>query len=347
MPRISAVGRSRPVPETVADLVSTIIPVHNRPEMLRTAVESVLAQTWRPIEILICDDGSTDATVSIGRELEREHPDIVRYEWRPNGGAGVARETGRQLARGEFIQYLDSDDSLWPRKFELQIAALRGRPECGAAYGQIRLCPENGEPRERPHKWSGRAIDELFPALLVDRWWNTNAPLWRRSVCDAIGPWSDLRYSQDWEYDARAGALRIRLAYCAEFVTDQRHHEHNRQTGSGRWLQPGDRVRFFRTLHESAVAAGVAETAPEMRHFGRWVFRQARECALLGDAGAAEALCALALRVAGARSNAGLLFYRQASRLLGWNRAARWAEGLRSLAPGRSGSQTRRQSWMD
>lgn len=334
------------MPETVPGLVSTIIPVHNRPTMLRAAVDSVLAQTWRPIEILICDDGSTDETVSVGRELADRHPDVVRYEWRPNGGAGVARETGRQLARGEFIQYLDSDDSLWPRKFELQVAALRARPECGAAYGQIRLCPENGEPRDRPHKWSGREIETLFPALLVDRWWNTNAPLWRRSVCDAIGPWSDLRYSQDWEYDARAGALRIRLAYCAEFVTDQRHHEQNRQTGSGRWLLPADRVRFFQALHQCATAAGVPPQSPEMRHFARWVFRQARECALLDDARAADALCELAIQAAGHRK-AGVLFYRQAALLVGWNRAARWAERVRSWAPGRSGSETRRQSWMD
>lgn len=334
------------MPEIVDDLVSTIIPVHNRPTMLRAAVDSVLAQTWRPIEILICDDGSTDETVSVGRELADRYPDVVRYEWRSNGGAGVARETGRQLARGEFIQYLDSDDSLWPRKFELQIAALRARPECGAAYGQIRLCPENGEPRDRPHKWSGREIDTLFPGLLVDRWWNTNAPLWRRSACDAIGPWSDLRYSQDWEYDARAGALRIRLAYCAEFVTDQRHHEQNRQTGSGRWLQPADRVRFFRSLHQCAMAAGVPPQSPEMRHFARWVFRQARECALMGDGDAAEDLCGLALRATG-RYSAGVALYRQASRMLGWNRVARWAERLHGrIRPG-SGRESMRQSWVE
>src|SRR5689334_3698307 len=101
--------------------------------MLREAVGSVLAQTWRPIEIIIVDDGSTDEeTPAAIRELASQHDEIrgTRIE---NGGPGAAREAGRQLARGEFIQYLDSDDLLLPRKFELQVAALRSRPEAGVA----------------------------------------------------------------------------------------------------------------------------------------------------------------------------------------------------------------------
>src|SRR4051794_34991926 len=115
-------------------LVSTIIPVFNRAGMLREAVASVLPQTYRPIEIIIVDDGSTDDTPQAIRDLERHHPE-VRGLRRSNGGAGLARETGRLEARGEFIQYLDSDDLLLPRKFELQTRALAEQPECGVAYG--------------------------------------------------------------------------------------------------------------------------------------------------------------------------------------------------------------------
>lgn len=329
----------------VTNLVSTIIPVYNRAAMLQIAVESVLAQTWRPIEILICDDGSNDDTVALGHALAAEHPDIVRYLWAPNQGAGTARERGRLQARGEFIQYLDSDDTLWPRKFEVQIAALRARPETGAAYGWIRLCPEGGEPMAKPHKWSGREFSSLFPALLVDRWWNTDAPLWRRSVCDQIGPWSDLRYSQDWEYDARAGALGIKLAYCAEFVTDQRHHEGNRQTGSGRWLAPPDRVRFFTALYTHALSAGVDSATPEMKHFSRWVFRHARECGLLGDGASASALCALTRRAQG-RDSLELAAYRTLAAVFGWAHAAGWTERARRWARRGVSADTQKQSWM-
>src|SRR5207244_2098618 len=115
-------------------LVTTIIPVYNRAPMLREAVASVIAQTYRPIEIVIVDDGSTDETPAAISELVSTHPE-VRATRRANGGPGLARETGRQLARGEFIQYLDSDDLLLPRKFEWQVAALRRSSECGVAYG--------------------------------------------------------------------------------------------------------------------------------------------------------------------------------------------------------------------
>jgi glycosyltransferase involved in cell wall biosynthesis len=119
-------------------LVTTIIPVFNRAPMLREAVASVLAQTYRPIEILIVDDGSTDDTGAVADAFAAEHPDVIRVIHQQNKGVGPAREAGRLAARGEFIQHLDSDDLLYPRKFELQVAGLRAHPECGASYGWTR-----------------------------------------------------------------------------------------------------------------------------------------------------------------------------------------------------------------
>src|SRR5437667_5508564 len=91
-------------------LVSTIIPVYNRTTLLREAVGSVLAQTYRPVEAILVDDGSTDDTPQTCRELAQKYPGEVRVVRGENRGPGLAREQGRQLARGEFIQYLDSDD---------------------------------------------------------------------------------------------------------------------------------------------------------------------------------------------------------------------------------------------
>lgn len=334
-------GVSTPI---VPGLVSTIIPVFNRAAMLREAVDSVLAQTWPQIEILICDDGSTDDTVALGQQLAADDERIT-YIWNPNRGAGAAREAGRQQACGEFIQYLDSDDTLWPRKFERQITALRDQPHCGAAYGWIRLCPEGGTPALTPHKWSGKRLSTLFPNLLVDRWWNTDAPLWRRSVTDLIGPWSTLRYSQDWEYDARAGALGIQLAYVPEFVCDQRHHDAPRQTGGNRWLVPTDRVRFFQTLAASAQQAGVEREAPQWRHFSRWVFSQARMCAQQADPAAAQSLLQLSITASAAPALDQRLFWLLAKGI-GWSRFVGWSEAARGALHKRPGSHTLKQSWM-
>src|SRR6266566_2626754 len=104
----------------VSGLVSAVIPVHNRAGMLREACASVIAQTYRPLEIIIVDDGSTDDTADTAADLAQTNPQEIRVIHQSKTGAGLAREAGRRNARGEFIQYLDSDDLLLPRKFELQ-----------------------------------------------------------------------------------------------------------------------------------------------------------------------------------------------------------------------------------
>ena len=327
----------------IEGLVSTIIPVYNRPEMLREAVESVLAQTYRPIEVIISDDGSTDDAGRVADRLAEEHPDIIRVLHLQHRGAGPAREAGRLLAKGEFIQYLDSDDRLLPRKFEWQVSVLRQQPDCGAAYGYIQRYGDTDVNR-KPLKWSGREFQTLFPALLVDRWWNTDCPLFRRTVCDAVGPWSDLRYSQDWEYDARVGALGTRLAHVKEFVCEYRQHGGERQTGHGRWLAPPDRVRFFGSLYQHAKAAGVAENGREMRHFSRWVFLHARQCGEAGDAASSRACLALAIEsAAGGRSD--LYVYRALAIMIGWVPAARLTSWLIARTGRRPGEHTLALSW--
>lgn len=275
----------------VEGLVSTVIPVYNRPQMLVEAVESVLAQTYRPIEIIISDDGSTDGAAAAADEIAAAHPAIIRVVHAgTNRGAGPARESGRRIACGEFIQYLDSDDLLLPRKFELQVAALRREYQCGAAYGFIRLVERDGTVLPKPYKGSGDPVRHLFPRLLVERWWNTDCALYRRSVCDAVGPWSNLRYSQDWEYDARVGAMGTQLAHVPDYVCIQRQHGGPRQTGHGKWLTPEDRVRFFSLMLQHARQAGVLTGSSEMEQFSKWAFLNARQSGVMGDAVAAQRL---------------------------------------------------------
>src|SRR6185503_12200391 len=131
-------------PTIVPGLVSTIIPVYNRAAMLAEAVNSVLAQAHRPIEIIVVNDGSTDDTQTKANGLAALHPNEIRVIHQANTGPGLAREAGRQVASGEFIQYLDSDDLLLPRKFELQVEGLRSNPDCGVSYGKTRYRHSDG-----------------------------------------------------------------------------------------------------------------------------------------------------------------------------------------------------------
>jgi GT2 family glycosyltransferase len=334
----------------VPDLVSTIIPVYNRPRMLREAVASVLAQTHPHVEAIIVDDGSTDDTPRVGEALMADHPGRVVFLRKPNSGPGPSREMGRLAARGEFIQYLDSDDLLRPRKFELQVAALRARPECGAAYGWIRVHPVDRPPLETPYKGSGEVHETLFPRILADRWWNTDCPLLRRSVTDAVGPWSDLKWSQDWEYDGRVGAVGTRLAHVADWVCDERHHGELRQTSRANWMEPlrlRERLRFLQMIFRSAEQAGVSDESSDRMHFTRWVFATARNCAAAGLASEAKAGLELADRAAGRNTavRRGFTTFRWLSSTLGWRVAGRlslWGQQLK-----RPSAFTRTQSFAD
>ena len=338
------------MPETIRNLVSTIIPVRNRPQLLKEAVESVLAQSHRPVEALIVDDGSTDDTPTMADQLTACHPEIVKPLIRnPPLGPGPAREAGRKAAQGEFIQYLDSDDLLRPRKFELQIQALRERPECGIAYGHICVHKQGMPPSTQPFKASGERREMLFPWILSDRWWNTDAPLWRRSLCDQMGPWTDLRWSQDWEYDGRAGSLNTKLAYVNEFVCDERHHAPNRNTIPANWMETDRllaRKRFFELMLGHAEKAGVAEVDPCRQHFARWVFSMTRQAAAAGQVDIAKDLFAIADRAAGKVNitRRGFGLFQVSAQFFGWELAGRlWQSPLTAWK--KPGKLTQEQSF--
>jgi glycosyltransferase involved in cell wall biosynthesis len=301
------------------NLVTTIIPVYNRSTLLRRAVESVLAQTYRPIEIIIVDDGSTDDTPMQACALAAQHPEIIRVLRQENLGPGGARESGRMLARGAFVQYLDSDDVLLPRKFELQVAGLLDHPECGVSYGKLR---HHQLPPDRPWKRTGEKLDWMFPAFLRERCWSTPSPLYRRAVVDRAGPWTLLWQEEDWEYDCRIAAQHVRLHYCegwlAAIGTDPVHRLGGRWASELRLLR--DRATAHTLIYRHARTAGIDSTALEMQHYSRELFLLARQCASRGLVIEAKKLFALAREAAGSVEGAGADFrlYKLASMLLGW-----------------------------
>lgn len=117
--------------------VSVVIPTYNRADKVRKSVESVLAQSFTDLEVIVVDDGSSDET---GQALQNAFGDRIRYYFQPNQGVSVARNRGIDEARGEWIAFLDSDD-LWEReKLEWQLKALKQfGPECGACYTDVRF----------------------------------------------------------------------------------------------------------------------------------------------------------------------------------------------------------------
>jgi glycosyltransferase involved in cell wall biosynthesis len=306
----------------VEGLVSTIIPVYNRARMLREAVESVLGQTYRPIEILIVDDGSTDSTPAEAANLRSRYPNEIRVETTSNCGPGAAREVGRRLARGEFIQYLDSDDLLAHDKFERQVAGLRQSPDCDISYGPTHYCETNGELSKKPWKRTGEVIETLFPSILMSRWWDTSTPLYRRSLTDVAGPWTSLCTEEDWEYDCRLARFAKRLHYCTQFVSTTRSHSGSRLSsgGSTEIRKLADRAAAHELILRHATLAGISTAAPEMHHFARELFLLARQCGAAGLKNESKRLFQLSRDASVPRRAAGMDFraYELAARSVGW-----------------------------
>lgn len=314
---------------SVVNLVSVIVPVYNRPSQLQVAVESVLAQDYRPIEILIVDDGSTDGlTSAVAHALAAAHPEVVRLLCIANGGPGVARECGRKAARGEFIQYLDSDDVLLPGKFTAQVAALRLQPEANVAYGITLLRDAAGRLAAEPHKDTGVSRAHMFPSFLNSRWWDTATPLYRAAVCKAAGPWSSLRLEEDWEYDCRVAVAGGTLAQCGVPVSETREHEGDRLSrgdvlNSARLVM---RAQSHRLVWGHAKQAGLPESAPrEVARFARSLFLLARQCGEAGLPNESSDLHALAEEAGKQDSSVRrqLRVYRIVAAILGWQWAGR------------------------
>jgi len=297
--------------------------------MLKHAVASVLEQTYRPIEIVIVDDGSIDETARIADNLESSSPNEVTVIHKSNTGPGLARETGRKQARGEFIQYLDSDDVLLPKKFELQVNGLEKNPQCGVSYGKTRFRHADGNIAPGAWKGTGMKVDTMFPSFLLSRWWDTPTPLYRADLCETAGPWTDLTLEEDWEYDCRIASLGTRLHYCDEFVVEVRDHFENRLC-KGNAIDAHrlrERARAHCLILEHARKANLTEDSPEMQHFARELFLLSRQCGAAGLGPDSKRLFELAKDASGEQRGKAWDFkmYQLLASVAGWTRLGKIA----------------------
>ena len=136
LPEIESTGQS--------GLVSVIVPTYNRGYCVNKSIESALAQTYRDIEVIVIDDGSTDNTREVIAAAFAGEP-RVKYIYQSNGGVSVARNHGIRLARGEFMALLDSDDIWKPWKTELQVRVLQERSEVGMVWTDMEAVNPDGQ----------------------------------------------------------------------------------------------------------------------------------------------------------------------------------------------------------
>ncbi|MHC4593037.1 MAG: glycosyltransferase family 2 protein, partial [Planctomycetota bacterium] len=208
-------------------LVTVVIPTHNRAQLLAQALASVQAQTYRPIELIVVDDGSTDDTPDLmqgwAQECSGDKQFELRYLAQPNRGAPTARNRGLIESRGEYIQFMDSDDLLHPRKLELQVNVLAADPECDFVCSETARFTDVPDYQAEP--WCGTQHHRLLPDFINHLLWQTGSGLYRRSACTQIGPWrEELVRWQDWEYNIRFACLRPSIRYVPGVLSLLREH---------------------------------------------------------------------------------------------------------------------------
>jgi GT2 family glycosyltransferase len=151
----------------MSSLVSVVVPTFNRAHVLQRAIDSVLAQGHREIEVIVVDDGSTDDTSDLVQRVYVEDK-RVHYVGLPHGGVSVARNAGIGLATGGFIAFLDSDDAWQPWHLSLQLAALDKHPEVGLVWTDMEAVDASGAVvatsyrTEHMSAWRNFTLDDLF-----------------------------------------------------------------------------------------------------------------------------------------------------------------------------------------
>jgi glycosyltransferase involved in cell wall biosynthesis len=199
-------------------LASCIIPVYNGERYLAAALESVFRQDYRPFEVIVVDDGSTDSSACIARSYTKAH-----YIYQSNQGVTAARNAGISASRGKFIAFLDQDDLWTPVKLSIQIAYLLRHPDIGYVLAKQRLFLEPGTAKPA---WLRRDLLEndhvgYLPGTLVTR----------RSIIEQIGAFDPTyRIGSDTDWLAHARDAGIPMAIIPEVLLLRRIHHSNQST---------------------------------------------------------------------------------------------------------------------
>jgi glycosyltransferase involved in cell wall biosynthesis len=200
-----------------APLVTCIVPARDAGRYLSEALDSILAQTYRPIEIVLVDDGSKDDTAAIGRG----NAGSVRVVSQAPAGPASARNLGVRLARGEFVAFLDADDLWQAEKLARQMAVCRARPGLGYCLAHARNFWEphllEEAERFRDHPRGGQLPAYSCGTLLA-----------RRDVFDTVGPFDPaLRFTDQVDWFLRAADLGVPMEMLPDVFTYRRIHGKN------------------------------------------------------------------------------------------------------------------------
>ncbi|GAB4213380.1 MAG: glycosyltransferase family A protein [Synechococcales cyanobacterium] len=210
----------------MTDLISVILPTYNRANHVERSIASVVAQTYPHWELIIVDDGSQDETFAVVKPWITSSHAMV-YVYQPNQGAGLARNTGLRLARGNYIAFIDSDDQYLPEHLESRWQWLSSHPQVDLIQGGL-VTEED--------VW---VMDYYQPEKLINLRDCVVGPTFfgKRQVFEQLGGFRNLAYGEDTDLWERASAL-----FCTETVATPATYLYTRAANSTtrQWL-PGSR----------------------------------------------------------------------------------------------------------
>ncbi|MGD1092115.1 MAG: glycosyltransferase family A protein [Bryobacteraceae bacterium] len=235
---------------------SVIIPFHNRDRFFAECLDSVLAQTLLPSEIIVVDDGSLPAQ---RRFLNSFLPKIKIVSLDPSQGPAVARNTGCDAAGGDVIAFLDDDDVWMPSKLESQVSYLQSHPDCAAVHTGVRAFYSDGTERVYDKKPSPLAIMDAIEAPPGHVCLSSLAI--RATALRAVGGFDPaFRCSEDWELCIRLVSEGYRIDFIPTPLIRFRRTDHERATRRPLVILRYDiaLVRKHRDLYERVMGRGGA-----------------------------------------------------------------------------------------
>ncbi len=178
-------------------LVSVIVPSYQSKDTIAETIESILSQSYQEIEIVVVDDGSTDDTFQYLTEIFGEKIILLRQE---NKGLSSARNTGLSISKGEFIQFLDADDLIYPNKIKLQVEFFRDN-FCVDIVNSLYEILESGKKKlPREYEYDGIYTEVSF--VVGNPVGAVFSPLIRRRVVVSLGGFDESfdNYCADWDF---------------------------------------------------------------------------------------------------------------------------------------------------
>jgi glycosyltransferase involved in cell wall biosynthesis len=222
--------------EQSAPLISVMMTVYNGAPYLAEAIESVLSQTYRPIEFIVVDDGSDDGS----SEIAKGFVPALQYVYHPRRGMGASRNRAVEIAKGQYLTYLDADDRLSPNALEKQATVLTAYPQVDVVFGHVRefVSPElDASARARLRPASERLPGRLPTTMLI-----------RREAFFRVGLFvTDLKMGIGMDWSARAIEAGLTTFMLPDVIFERRLHGQNN----------GIRERERRTDYVRAVKAAL------------------------------------------------------------------------------------------